>query len=423
MEINMSEYHLHRTVRFGLNYTPGKRWYYLWNDWHPEEIEADLAALASLGIDHIRVQMIWPWFQPNPTWVSPGHLDRLCELLAIAVSHHLDVVPTLLTGFLSGYFFLPANLSRQQVMTDEAVIQAELLYVRKVMEAIADCPNVLAIDLGNEVNCLHHELPAEQGDAWAKRISAAIREVNPNIEIVNGIDHTPVFAGSTFSMTHLCNDYDSHCWHAWPKFTGALERGSLREGTSTYLAGFFAALGKLYENCESQPLQTDKPIWLQEFGCCDKWGTLKERQTYLRETIAHGVTAGISRFTFWCSHDKPRDLSFTEDEYHYGLFSPDNEPKPLAELYAELIKQHSEAQVGRSKQQIDSLIVVPETLTPRFAQPEAPYMQRMLSSNAWGLFDLYRDAVDRVRAVRFVREATLSEYDEEIEVVRVFLAS
>ena len=96
-----------RTPRFGVNYTPLENWYYAWNDWDGDALRRDLDAIAELGVDHIRVQLIWPYFQPNPTYVSTGHLERLRDLMQAAGERGLDVQPALLTGFLSGYFFLP----------------------------------------------------------------------------------------------------------------------------------------------------------------------------------------------------------------------------------------------------------------------------------------------------------------------------
>ena len=61
--------------RFGVNYVPSRNWYYCYNDWQPEDIRRDLDTVAALGADHIRLMLIWPWFQPNPTALSARHLD------------------------------------------------------------------------------------------------------------------------------------------------------------------------------------------------------------------------------------------------------------------------------------------------------------------------------------------------------------
>ena len=69
--------------RFGVNYTPSKNWWFCWNNWDADPIKRDLDAIAALGADHLRILLIWPYFQPNPRWVSPLHLERLDQLLTL----------------------------------------------------------------------------------------------------------------------------------------------------------------------------------------------------------------------------------------------------------------------------------------------------------------------------------------------------
>ena len=96
-----------RRLRFGVNYTPSTNWWFCWNDWNTGPMERDLDAIASLGADHLRILLIWPYFQPNSKWVSPAHLDRLDQLLKLMATRKLDAVITVFTGQLSGLFFLP----------------------------------------------------------------------------------------------------------------------------------------------------------------------------------------------------------------------------------------------------------------------------------------------------------------------------
>ena len=108
--------------RFGVNYTPSHNWWFCWNDWNPDPIKRDLDAIAALGADHLRVLLIWPYFQPNPKWVSPAHLDRLNQLLVLMGERHLDALVTVFTGQLSGWYFLPSfNRLSDGFYTDKAM--------------------------------------------------------------------------------------------------------------------------------------------------------------------------------------------------------------------------------------------------------------------------------------------------------------
>src|SRR4051794_29430251 len=84
--------------RFGVNYTPSHDWWFCWNDWNADPIKRDLDAIAALGADHLRLMLIWPFFQPNPKWVSTAHLERLDQLLALMADRQLDALVTAFTG-------------------------------------------------------------------------------------------------------------------------------------------------------------------------------------------------------------------------------------------------------------------------------------------------------------------------------------
>jgi endo-1,4-beta-mannosidase len=94
--------------RFGVNYTPTHAWWYCWNDFRADAIAKDLDAISCLGADHIRIMLVWPFFQPNPRVVSEVHLERLDTLLGLADERQLDVCVSLFVGWLSGYAFKPS---------------------------------------------------------------------------------------------------------------------------------------------------------------------------------------------------------------------------------------------------------------------------------------------------------------------------
>src|SRR5271165_1932171 len=78
--------------RFGVNYTPSRNWWFCWNDWDAWSIVRDLDAIAALGADHLRIMLVWPFFQPNPKWVSTAHLERLDQLLRLMGERRLDAL-------------------------------------------------------------------------------------------------------------------------------------------------------------------------------------------------------------------------------------------------------------------------------------------------------------------------------------------
>ena len=95
-------------LRFGVNYTPRRLWWYCWQDWNQQAILEDMEGIASLGVDHIRAQCLWPVFQPGINVVNQKAVDALALLLDAADRSGLDVEVTVLNGWMSGLSFLPA---------------------------------------------------------------------------------------------------------------------------------------------------------------------------------------------------------------------------------------------------------------------------------------------------------------------------
>jgi hypothetical protein len=165
--------------RFGVNYTPSHNWWFCWNDWDADPIRRDLDAIASLAADHLRLLLIWPYFRPNPKWVSTLHLQRLDELLSFMAERQLDALITVFTGQLSGwYFLLPFNKPGEGFFTDSGMWAAQELFIRELAKVVGNRPNVIGFDLGNEINTCWNG-PTEAGDRWMFRQLALAHRGRP----------------------------------------------------------------------------------------------------------------------------------------------------------------------------------------------------------------------------------------------------
>ncbi|MGB9362889.1 MAG: hypothetical protein WCA99_14880, partial [Candidatus Sulfotelmatobacter sp.] len=139
--------------RFGVNYTPSKNWWFCWNEWDAGSMKRDLDGIAALGADHLRILLLWPYFQPNPKWVSPLHLERMDQLLTMMGERGLDAVVTVFTGQLSGWFFLPPfNKAGSGFYADEKIWNAQEILIRQLAGVMKQKNNVIGFDFGNEIN-------------------------------------------------------------------------------------------------------------------------------------------------------------------------------------------------------------------------------------------------------------------------------
>jgi hypothetical protein len=160
-------------LRFGVNYLPSEHWWYSWLEWDAASVLDDLRSISSLGMDHIRIQLLWPVFQPDPAVVNPAALERLCELMDLADHPHvsMDVSVSVLDGWLSGLTFLSA---------------------------------------------FNGDVSPESGDRWASLLLDHCERIAPGRFHVNGVDHQPWFQARTFSPTAAAAYGSASILHAHP---------------------------------------------------------------------------------------------------------------------------------------------------------------------------------------------------------------
>jgi hypothetical protein len=124
-----------------VNHTPSRNWWFCWNDRDASSIARDLDAIAALGADHLRILLVWPYFQPNPTYVNGLHLERLDQMLALMEERKLDALVTVFTGQLSGWYFLPpfqkerdARSAGEAFYSDGAIPRFFWICLRKIAQ-------------------------------------------------------------------------------------------------------------------------------------------------------------------------------------------------------------------------------------------------------------------------------------------------
>ena len=320
------------TLRFGVNYTPTRNWWYCWNDFDAGAIARDLDAIADLHADHIRIMLLWPFFQPNPAAVSTAHLDRLDRLMELAAERKLDVCATMLTGWLSGWAFRPPYDERDAFYASTKIREAVEIYFRACAGRLNQHSHFLGFDLGNEINCCWKAATPDEGDAWMDWLLSLCDEISPGRVHVNGVDHQPWFSRNTFSPRALARRPALATIHSWIGFTGALDRGRALERPCTHLAPAMAALVRAYAG------GPDKPVWLQEFGASNEWMEEAEIVPFLEKAAEAAIRGGICWLTWWSSHDVDRRFRFDSLEYDLGLITVGQDIKPAGLAFRRLAR-------------------------------------------------------------------------------------
>ncbi len=79
-------------MKFGVNYTPSHGWFHAWLDPDWDGIDNDLKQISELGMDHVRIFPIWPYLQPNRTWINKKGVADVRRMVHIAGEHGLDAL-------------------------------------------------------------------------------------------------------------------------------------------------------------------------------------------------------------------------------------------------------------------------------------------------------------------------------------------
>lgn len=315
--------------RFGVNYTPSHNWWFCWNDWNADPIRRDLDAIAALGADHMRLMLIWPFFQPNPKWVSAAHLERLDQLLTLMGERGLDGLVTVFTGQLSGWYFLPPfNRLSDGFYTDATMWSAQELFVRELARTLKTHGNVIGFDFGNELSTCW-KAPIAQGDAWMAKMFDLMNEALPGCLHVNGVDHEPWFEEDTFSARALAAARFPVI-HSYPYWTGALKYGGAMDPPSVKLIAAMATLVRSFAGTQQ------KPVWACEFNTCIEELPEKGQAEWLEKAVLAAIEQGVSWFTYWDSHDVDRKFQFNPLEYSLGLLTNDGRAKEQGRTFQQL---------------------------------------------------------------------------------------
>jgi len=172
----------------GVNYWPRTKAMFWWKEFDPEEVRADMAEIAALNLEGVRIFLLWEDFMPTPERVDPRMLERLRQVLDLAAVNGLRVIVTLFTGHMSGVNWLPPWLldgeresdprfrliaggrvvkSRiRDLYEDPFALAAQVRMLEAAAEAVGDHPALLAWDLGNEPDLVLRPRTPEAAARW-----------------------------------------------------------------------------------------------------------------------------------------------------------------------------------------------------------------------------------------------------------------
>lgn len=312
-------------VAVGVNYHPSEAGCAIWTDWAPDVLATDFRRMAADGLNTVRLFVFWRDFEPAAGRYRAESFDRLREAVRLAGAAGLACVLSVCTIFMNGQLLEPAWRRGENLWRDEEVLHRQEEFVRRVAAGLSEVDNLLALDLGDEIENVDPAAarglrPAEVA-AWRARLAAAIRAELPSALVVQATGPTGVFGGSAFGVDNAAA-LDLVATHGFPLWApGSVESTDSYKATSLvpFLVRFAAAYGAPF---------------VDEFGSYGVDEPTAAR--YLRAAGASALANGGNGLLVWCW----QDITATGEPYGdrpneraVGLRRPDGGAKPaLAEL-------------------------------------------------------------------------------------------
>ncbi|MGW1668052.1 glycoside hydrolase 5 family protein [Streptomyces sp. NPDC002324] len=329
--------------RFGVNYTPRRGWFHAWHDFDPGLAREDLAQIAGLGLDHVRVFHLWPLLQPNRALVRASAVDQLVRLVDLAGECGLDVLVDGVQGHLSSFDFYPEwtrSWHHRNVFTDPGAIEAQALLLRTLGRALSGHPHLIGLQLGNELNNMveHNPVSVAEVDHYLDTLLAAARDgLGEGRGLVTHSAYDAAWYGDDhpFTPEASARKGDLTTVHPWVFSADCARRYGPRSPQVRHLAEYGTELAAAYATDPA------RPVWVQETGAPEPHIPAADAPDFARATLLNA--AGCARLwgvTWWCSHDVDRSLAdFPELEYTLGLFDSRGRPKPIADALSTTVAE------------------------------------------------------------------------------------
>ena len=341
----------------GCNYWASHAGVYMWRDWNESVVDEDFKQLSSIGIKLVRVFPLWSDFQPlkkiygyhgfvegysidgdtlldnfDPA-VDETMMQRFEKMLDIADKYEIKLIPSPITGWMSGRLFAPPALEDRNLITDPFAIKWEIRFIRTFVKRFKDRSAIAAWCLGNECNCMSPVENDEQAWLWLSALSDAFRGADPSREVISGM-HSNFTPKEDFWTLQDCGDNcDLITTHPYASPTYKTDK----ELMNTIKPLIHPAAQTVYSAAIAQ-----KPCFIEETGTFGQmYGDEEFNAKYMEGALYTSWAHDCLGYLWWIGFDQG-SLSYHPFGYNnrasnYGLFHEDRSIKPVGEV----VKQYN----------------------------------------------------------------------------------
>jgi endo-1,4-beta-mannosidase len=360
---------LSEPFRLGVNYWPRRKAMYWWSNFDAGEVREEFALIREIGMDVVRIFLLWDAFQPTPDTVDRTCLENLVKVCDIAAESKLGLDITFFTGHMSGPNWsprwlldsslpIPSNGGKQVISggkitpggyrnmyTDPTAIPAARLMLDTVVKTLKDHPGVWMWNLGNEPDLFAVPPDANTGRLWTREMVSRIRRIDSKRPITYGLHVPSLQQDNGFRVDQIYDETDVAVMHAYPMYC-PWAREPLDPDFVPFTCALVTAL-------------CGKPALMEEFGGCTaapgeasyiwEWTAYGEPRkqfmaseddlaAYLAAVLPKLVEVGATGALMWCFADYIAELwdkppcDEARHERFFGVVRPDGTLKPHAQV-------------------------------------------------------------------------------------------
>ena len=340
---------------------------YMWRDFDLGEVHDDMAHIAAMGFDVVRVFALAQDFLPAPLTVATDMVDRLVDVSRSAKDAGLTIVPTLIVLNMSGRIWWPpwmldAGGRPANLFSDPTALRSQVLLALSCARALSGDDAIRAFDLANEIDDAQRPPTRDAGRRWAGELANAIRRAAPGRPIQVGAHLPSLTTENNMRVDDLAAICDEDVMHAYPLYSEAA-----RSFLDPELVPFSCAL-------TAGLAGSGRPTLMQEFGVCtaapgtpghtitdDFLGQPRsqylasedEAAAYYDAVLEGLVRTGAAGAYAWCYgdydaalFDRP-PLATAVRERTFGLVRADGSEKPAVDVFRKLRQRRDAGTVQR----------------------------------------------------------------------------
>jgi|SRR5271157_450411 len=320
----------HRFIPVGANWVPAKaamEWPY---EWDTTAIEADFARMHELGLDTIRLDLVWAWFEPRPDDYNPEAFKGLDYLISLAHRYHIYLHPMLLIGGEVGeaYWDVPYRQGRDP-QSDPYMLRLETDFAAELARRYAKETAILAWDLTDEPPfwIVADSTTDSMAINWTRLLTGAIRRYDSLHPLVVGTSMEDVGRGP-FRPDNIRDEVDFFSVHPYSIYAPKLFPDPMLSARGTYGAALETALSG----------GAGRPVMVQEIGASAAQYEPEQIAKYLGANLYSALGAGANGFLIWCFTDAAPEQFHrvpylrSPHETQFGLTTWEGKARPAARM-------------------------------------------------------------------------------------------